>query len=299
MSAELPEVAGVSHSYVDLGGMRVHVAEAGAGEPLVLQHGWPQHWWAWRFLIPRLAERYRVICPDLRGHGWSDAPAGGYEKEQFASDLLAVMDAMGLDRVRLAGHDWGGFAGFLACLRAPERFSAFVAMGILHPWPPQERPGPRRLAKAWYQAAMAAPGLGQLIVQRGGFAPRALAASRVAGSYEKAELEVYGERFRDPARAHAVVQLYRTFLLRELKPLVDGAYRGRRLEVPTRLLIGAEDLLFKGEALDGYQADAPGMEIVRIPGAGHWLPEEAPEAVLAEMEPFLAAAGPGPDPVQR
>ncbi|MDQ4048476.1 MAG: alpha/beta hydrolase, partial [Actinomycetota bacterium] len=122
-----PRLEGVEHRFVDADGLRVHVTEAGHGEPLLLQHGWPQHWWAFRALIPVLAERYRVICPDLRGHGWTDAPAGGYEKEQLATDLLGVLDALGLERVRLVGHDWGGFAGFLACLRAPERFSHLVA----------------------------------------------------------------------------------------------------------------------------------------------------------------------------
>lgn len=80
MARELPQVEGVKHSYVDANGLRVHVAEAGDGEPLVLQHGWPQHWYAWRQVLPALAERYRVICPDLRGHGWTDAPDLGYEK---------------------------------------------------------------------------------------------------------------------------------------------------------------------------------------------------------------------------
>ena len=90
MDRPLPELPGVEHRFVDAGGLRVHVAEAGSGDPLVLQHGWPQHWLAWSKLIPALAEDYRVICPDLRGLGWSDAPPEGYEKEQLASDLLAL-----------------------------------------------------------------------------------------------------------------------------------------------------------------------------------------------------------------
>src|SRR3712207_8699698 len=68
----LPGVAGVEHRYENVNGIRMHYAEAGEGEPVVLQHGWPQHWWMWRDYIGPLAERFRVICPDLRGHGWSD-----------------------------------------------------------------------------------------------------------------------------------------------------------------------------------------------------------------------------------
>src|SRR5687767_14115632 len=83
ISRPFPEVQGVSHRFVDAGGLHMHVAEAGEGEPVVLLHGWPQHWYEWRRQIPALAQHYRVICPDLRGFGWTDAPASGYEKENL------------------------------------------------------------------------------------------------------------------------------------------------------------------------------------------------------------------------
>ena len=141
----MPEVPGVSHHHVSVGGVRLHVAEAGSGPPLVCLHGWPQHWYAWRHVLTGMAATHRVICPDLRGYGWSDVPAEGYEKEQFATDLLGLMDAMNLGRVRLAGHDWGGVAGFLACLRAPDRFERYLALNTTHPF---VRATPRRLLSA-------------------------------------------------------------------------------------------------------------------------------------------------------
>ncbi len=76
MHGSPPEIDGVTHRYVDVPGVRLHVAEAGEGPPILLLHGWPQHWWVWRKVIPALAENHRVICPDLRGFGWSEAPAG-------------------------------------------------------------------------------------------------------------------------------------------------------------------------------------------------------------------------------
>ena len=93
----LPEVPGVEHRFVNAGGLRTHVAEAGSGPPLLLLHGWPQHWWMWRKLIRPLAESHRVICPDLRGFGWTEAPPGGYDPEVFANDLIALLDALGID----------------------------------------------------------------------------------------------------------------------------------------------------------------------------------------------------------
>ncbi|MFY9488658.1 MAG: alpha/beta fold hydrolase [Solirubrobacterales bacterium] len=72
--SDLRDIPGVTHRLVTANGVRLHVAEAGSGEPVMLLHGWPQHWWMWRKVIPALAERYRVIVPDLRGSGWSEAP---------------------------------------------------------------------------------------------------------------------------------------------------------------------------------------------------------------------------------
>src|SRR5215510_124422 len=113
-----PEIEGVRHSYVDVPGVKLHVAEAGEGPPVLMLHGWPQHWWIWRKVIPDLARDHRVIAPDLRGFGWSEAPSGRYELQGFADDALALLDALDLDQVNLIGHDWGGYAGFLLCLGA-------------------------------------------------------------------------------------------------------------------------------------------------------------------------------------
>jgi pimeloyl-ACP methyl ester carboxylesterase len=128
-----PPLPGVTHRTVDVGEVGLHVAEAGEGPPLLLLHGWPQHWWCWRRLIPRLATRYRVLAVDLRGWGWSDAPAGSYAKATFAADVLALLDAEGLDRVRVIGHDWGGYTAFLLALGHPQRVERVVALDIAPP----------------------------------------------------------------------------------------------------------------------------------------------------------------------
>src|SRR4051812_40132372 len=91
--SDLPELEGVRHRFLDLPGLRMHVAEAGTGAPLLLLHGALQHWEAWRSVIPALAEQYRVLAPDLRGAGWTDAPASGYSRAQLVADLLAALDA--------------------------------------------------------------------------------------------------------------------------------------------------------------------------------------------------------------
>ncbi len=180
MSLPLPELPGVAHRFVTVGGVRLHVAEAGSGPPILLQHGWPQNWWEWRRLIGPLAADHRVICPDLRGLGWSDAPRGRYDKETLAGDLLGVLDALELalpgsgERVRLVGHDWGGFVGFLACLRAPERFESFLALSITHPWfgVGSGVPDPRALLRLWYQFVIGVARRAAAVRPPGADAPR-------------------------------------------------------------------------------------------------------------------------------
>ena len=134
---ELPEVAGVNHRYLEVDGIRFHIAEAGVGEPLVMLHGWPQNWYMWRRLVAPLGERYRLIMPDLRGLGWSDAPPSGYNKERLASDVLALLDQLGVDRFRLMGHDWGGLISYFIALRENSRVERLMPLNIIHPWPSQ------------------------------------------------------------------------------------------------------------------------------------------------------------------
>jgi pimeloyl-ACP methyl ester carboxylesterase len=281
---EIPDVAGVSHRHVDIGSISMHVAETGSGPPLLLVHGWPQHWWCWRRVVPLLADRYRLIMPDLRGHGWSDAPRAGYEKEQLATDMLALLDALELDTAGYVGHDWGGWTGFLVGLRAPERVSSLLALGIVHPF---QRFTPAKAAQAWrgaYQVALSTPVLSEALLRT---SPRFVATMIRAGSANGAafgadELLAYGEIFQQPQRAHATAQLYRTFLLREAPRL--SRYLDQRLVVPTRLVVGAQDGIGSPALLDGWQANADDMSVEVLPGVGHFIPEEAPEAVAARIE---------------
>ena len=276
---ELPSVAGVEHRFVDAGDVRLHVAEAGAGDPVVLLHGWPQHWYCWRHVIPRLAAEHRVVCPDLRGFGWSDAPRSSYAKAELAGDIIALLDALELDRVRLVGHDWGGFVAFLVALRAPERISDLLALSIVHPWASRPRAAMLpRLPLLAYQPLVAAPFLGPLAQRLPPFYEAVFALAGGSRIWSAEDREAFAGVLREPARAEATSRLYRTFLLRELPAIARGHYAQQRLTVPTRLVIGRSDPVVTAASVRGFEAHADDMTVELIDG-GHFLPEERPDAI--------------------
>ena len=289
MSSEPPAVAGVTHRWVEARGLRFHVAEAGPGEDVVLcLHGWPQHWYEWRHLMPALADRHRVLALDLRGCGWTDAPRDGYEKENLADDVLAVMDALGLERVKLVGHDWGGWVGFLLCLREPRRFERFFVLNIVPPWV-RLRPIVSQAWRFWYQQVVLAPGLGYRLHVGGEFVRRVLVGgSEVKDVWDEATLSAFADSYAEPARARAAVQMYRVFNWREALPIARGRYARAHLETPTLLVFGADDFVLRPEMLAGYQRHAPEMRVELVGGCGHFIADEMPELVADRAGAFLA-----------
>jgi pimeloyl-ACP methyl ester carboxylesterase len=288
MSRPFPSVPGVEHSFVEAGGLRMHVAEAGEGEPLVMLHGWPQHWYEWRHQIPPLARHYRVICPDLRGLGWSDAPARGYEKENLARDVVNLLDTLGLERVRLVGHDWGGWVGFLICLYHPERVERFLALDIPPPW---SRPSLRNLPALpllAYQWLLASP-LGYYLLRHQPGLLRRLIGSwgPGKGTWSEEELGEFVAVLQEPARARATQQIYRTFTLSEFPKLARGAYNSLRLVTPTLLLIGERD--FTRRLVGDYEPFVDDLELEIVPDAGHFLADEKPELVTRRVFDFFGA----------
>jgi pimeloyl-ACP methyl ester carboxylesterase len=277
----LPEVEGVTHRNVNAGGVRLHVAEAGEGDPVILQHGWPQHWYAWRHVIPKLAERYRVIAPDLRGFGWSETPGHGYSAPQFADDLAALLDALEIDKVRLVGHDWGGIAGFILCLERPERVSHFVVMGTGHPW---LKIGPRDLPKFAYQFVIAAPVAGRLFVRN---SLERFLKDRVWDDETK---RIYLGQFDEPERVTATVGLYRAAVGTQIGRLLPGTSgpAALRLTVPTLFLQGSNDPVIKPEMLEGFESHAPDMRLEVLEGVRHFVPEQVPDVVVERTLAFFS-----------
>ena len=286
----IPLVGGVRHYYADAGGLRVHVAEAGPvdGEPLLMLHGWPQHWYEWRGLIPLMSDSHRLIIPDLRGLGWTQVTERGYEKENLARDQIALLDALGIDRVKLIAHDWGGYAGFLMCLLWPERVERYVATNVNHPWP---KPSLRGLLDFWrlsYQLPMLLPLIGPRVTLIPGFVKAFINGSK-RGVFTDAELEAFEAPLRQPERARASSRYYRTFQRHDLPLLLRRHWTKYRLTVPTLLLLGLGDIVLPPRTLAGFEPYADDMRVELVADSGHFVVDAEPELVASRALEFFAA----------
>ena len=112
----------LDHHHAELGDVRLHYVTAGSGFAVVLLHGWPQSWYEWRLIMPGLAERFRVIAPDLRGLGDSSRPAGGHDKKTVGGDIWPLIHGvLGISEFHLVGHDWGGPTAYAIAVAHPSR----------------------------------------------------------------------------------------------------------------------------------------------------------------------------------
>lgn len=291
MPPSMPHVAGVEHREVMVRGLRLHVALAGppGGHPVVLQHGWPEHWYEWRYLIGPLAEAgYRVVVPDFRGFGWSEYPPDeDFRKETLVDDLIALCAELGHERVSFVGHDWGCWVGWLLCLRQPELVDRAVLLSVRPPFPPNPL-DPRTLARLgslWYQLPIAGPLPNA--AKRVFF--HAMGSTFAGGDVDQADFEIYQETLRQPAQMRASTLLYRQFLTRELGPLIARRYGGMRITVPVRFLVGSEDILFYEGMVDEATPHVDDYQGEVLRGVGHFIAEEVPDLLRERVLGFLGS----------
>ncbi len=294
----LPAVDGVEHRYVDLGeGVTIHVADAGPadGPAVMLVHGFPQNWWEWHELIgPLAADGCRVLCPDLRGAGWSSAPRSSYTKTEMAEDLAAVLDRLGVEKVKLVAHDWGGPAAFIMMLRHPEKVSGFFGVNTVAPWAKRDLSSLRNMWRFWYQIPILLPVIGPRVISRPNSRFLRLLGSWVGGGYNlpDEDIRMYIECMRQPGHAEAGSRWYRSFQTKEMLSWMRGEFEpktGARVEVPVRWLSGTADPVIIPELLDGYGDRIADFEVELVDGVGHWIVDQRPELVLDRVRKFLTA----------
>ena len=287
---EFPHLDGVEQRFVKLPGLRMHIAEAGSGEHLLLLHGFPQHWWEWHKVLPALSQRYRVICPDLWGAGWTDAPRAGYTSEQLVADVVALLDVLKIGRARVMAHDWGALVSFLLCMYHPECVERHISLAIPHPF---VNFNPRLLAavpRLWFQNSIATPVVGPRLLRKG----RQPLARYLFDHYTSdrnawtpRDIEVFVAPFRERARARAASALYRNFIVPLFPRVLAGRYRSMRLSTPSLILFGSEDPNMNAAILDGYQGHADDLTLEEVYGASHFIADEKPQIVVDRALEFF------------
>lgn len=292
--AALPHVPGATHRMVtidahDVGPLDVHVIEAGDGPPVLMLHGWPQDAWSWHSVVPLLADDYRVICPDLRGFGWSDAPGRGYDGATFGADAIALLDALDIERSFLVGHDWGGFGAFAAALAAPRRIERMLVLNTAPPWVPRS---PRLLLtawRAWYAAALALFG-DRIASRRPDLIARALRSDAVHDRITDAEARAYAQRLARPESAQATKLLYQSYMRSFREVTLRRRYEQLRLTVPTRFLFGTQDGAISPLVLRDLERHCDDIVVELVEDSGHFIANEKPELVAQRARELFGAA---------
>ncbi len=271
-----------------LPGLDVHVVEAGEGAPILLLHGFPQSSREWARVLPRLARAGRVIAPDLRASGGSDAPDSDYRLGTLRDDAVALLDELGVERAVVVGHDLGALVALSLAMEHPQRVSHLVVLSV----PPMYlRVTPSMMGSVrylWFQYALAVPGLGARLLKGGRQRlPRWLFSTFAhAGGVPEDDIRAYLADLRDPAQARAGSRTYRQLIVPEFLRIVLGRYRSRLPSMPTLVLLGADDPIIPRDALRGVERYAPSIVIEDVPDAGHWIVDEQPQKVADRVARF-------------
>ncbi|WP_063059722.1 alpha/beta fold hydrolase [Nocardia sienata] len=289
-------IPGFGYERIRVGDVRLEVAVAGSGTPIVLLHGFPQTHLAWRHVAADLARDHQVICPDLRGYGSSDKPVAApdghtYSKRTMADDIVSLMRSLGHSRFALAGHDRGGLVAFRAGLDHPEAVSHLAVLDVL--------PAADMWATLQGTAGIFAFHL-YLLAQPTELAERMIRAdpdlffghffdswTRISDAIPRDVRAEYLSAAREPDAIHALCADYRA------SAYVDNAHdeadraSGRRLDMPVTALWqdpGDTVLPFDPAAIwTGWASDLRTGTVK----CGHFLPEEQPETIIAALRGLI------------
>jgi haloacetate dehalogenase len=291
---------GFSSHWVPTPAGKTFARSGGKGAPLLLIHGYPQTHVQWHRLAPRLAERYHVVCPDLRGYGWSSAPRpdddhSAYSKRAMAEDMIAVMESLGHIRFAVAGHDRGGRVAYRMALDHPGRVSRLSVLDIVPTiamWEMIERnPSPK--TEHWPFLARPAPEPETHILAD----PWGWQSSKLAGWTKSGDLKAFDSRallhyrrfFDSPDRIRATCEDYRAGATRDREQDTADRAAGRTIACPVQVIWGKAGIPAAGGGpLAAWQVFAP-RAVGEGVDSGHFMPEENPDATLAALLAFHGA----------
>ncbi|NGZ88405.1 alpha/beta fold hydrolase [Duganella aceris] len=279
----------IKHHTLRANGIRQHYLEAGQGAPVVLLHGFPETSFAWRFQMPELAKRYRVIAPDLRGYGETDKPAGGYDKRNMALDLRELLRALDIPKIALVGHDRGARVATRFAKDHPEMLDRLVVMDNVPTRIVAREFSPQLANSYWFFIFNQVPDLPEALISgredlwlRHLFSDWCYNPLAISG----AAFDTYVEAYRRPGALRGCMSDYRAIGEDVAQDKVDADIR---IACPTLALWG-QDFHAVGQMFDMAEVwaeMASDLRTAAIPQAGHLPQEEQPELVNAELLSFL------------
>ena len=284
------------HRFVAANGARFHVAEQGEGPVVLLLHGFPQFWWAWRHQMQALADAgYRACAMDLRGYGASDKPPRGYDTRTSATDVASVLRSLGASRAAVVGHGWGGWIAWSMPTLQPTVTRAIASLSMPHPlvFRKASFANPRQLKANAYLGGLQRPFVPERqMTVHGGYVQRLLRewASPEGIWPSPEEARIYADAMALPFVAHSAAEYYRWVVRSQLRP--EGwrfaAQMRTTITLPVLQLHGAHDRAVLPDT-SSDSADYVTGPFTRqlVPGAGHFLPEEAPDVVNGALVSWL------------
>lgn len=289
LSQQSPPVDGVEHHTARVNGTTLHYVSAGAaGSPVLLVHGFPETWWAFRKVLPLLAETHRVFAVDLRGFGDSgNDDVTAFDSAMAAEDLHQLIAELGLGPVHLTGQDIAGATVVRLAARHPEDVRSLTAIEMGLPGFGLETLGDVTRGGSWHIGVMAAPGIPELLLAGrerevlGGWAYPAMTA--VPGSIADTDIDEFVRAYSRPGGWRGAAGLYRSMLSEgdDLRRLVQAA----PVTVPV-LAIGAGGGSFTADTMK--QVATGRLESVELDGVGHYVAMEAPQALASAIAAFVA-----------
>jgi pimeloyl-ACP methyl ester carboxylesterase len=290
MATDLP--ADLRHGDAELPGVRLHYVEAGTGPLVVLLHGFPEFWFAWRAQITALAAAgYRVVAPDLRGYNTSSKPSrvSDYTAQRLAGDVRALIAERGEQQAMVVGHDWGGVVAWTTAFEHPGAVARLAILDMPHPRRMLEGLRTlRQLRRSWYVFAFQPPGLPERLIARDRWAALRAPLEQDArpGALSPADIDRYVQAWSQPGAATGMLNYYRAAFRRA--PW-RAAADIRPVTAPTLVIWGERDRHLGVELAEPHTADVPRLERVVRLDASHWVHHDEPETVSRLLAEFFAA----------